>query len=172
MRGPEAGRRGRLPFGPAYRNLILKFTFSNALEPRSADTSVPRHRRLRACGSFISSEKPPVMPASIGDRYASRSGLPARSGSALASALALLRVRGWARKCKTAAIAEVGPGLVVACVPAASGCNPTTVSFFSVSCTSTVLLVCGLNTARRSLTHLVNQRIAQLQYLLPDFHPV
>ena len=73
-----------------------------------------RHLRLRAFELSISSEKPPVMPASIGDRYSprSRSGLLVGSGSALASAAALLRVRGWARKCKAASIAEIGLTLV------------------------------------------------------------
>ena len=85
---------------------------------------------------FISSEKPPVMPASIVDRdaYGVRSGFLERPVSAFASTFS--RVRGWNRKGKAAAIAEVRRPLVGAWTSMVSACNPATASCltaFSIS---------------------------------------
>jgi hypothetical protein len=126
---------------------------------------VGTHRRLRVCELSIRSEKPPVMPASKGDREApkSRSGLLVRS--TLASAVVLSRVRGWTRKCRAAAIDEIGPDLLDASRPTVSGCNLATASSFIVFSTS-ARLPFRLETAHTSMTHLGSRRIAQLQYFL------
>jgi hypothetical protein len=117
----------------------------------------------------MSSEKPPVVPASIGDLYTprSRSGLSVRPVTLLASTAAFFR--GWTRKCKAAAMAEIAPDLVETWPPAVSVCNPTTASSFTVFSTSTHLPhSCGLNSTHTSMTHPGTQRITQLQYLLPN----
>src|SRR5215217_5272246 len=134
-----------------------------------AGASEWRHRRLRVCELSMSNENPPVIPVSIGDLYAprSRSGLLVCSGSALASAMASFRVRGWPRKCKAAAIAEIGPTLVDAWPPTVSGCNPTTASSFTGFCTSAILpFACVLGTAYTSMPDLRARHITHLQYLL------
>ena len=90
------------------------------------------YRRWGGGGLSISSEKPPVMPASIAEREACgvRSGLLGRPVSA--SAPTFSRVRGWTRKCKVAAIAEVRRPLVGAWGSIVSSCKPTTTSGLAV----------------------------------------